>query len=323
MKEKFLFIPSLSLALIFFSLLMTNYQLLITSNSVPSIPIPKIISHLSPPPAMITLIAVGDIMLGRSVNAKMRALNNFNYPFLKTADFLRAADITFINLESPFYDDCPTTNTGMIFCADPKSIDGLVFAGVDIVNLANNHIRNYGKEGVEQTINLLDKNNISFTGISYLNDIYYYSDGGFIQRKVRNTEFGFLGFDLTSGYQEEKVVQAVRESSPDVDILIVSFHWGTEYAQEPSTRQIELAHRVIGAGADLILGHHPHVIQKTEDYHEGKIVYSLGNFVFDQPWSEATKKGLVGIFTFQGKKLVNSEFKEVSIKDYSQPEFLD
>lgn len=261
----------------------------------------------------ITLIAVGDVMLGRSVNAKMRQLNDFTYPFLKTADFLKAADLTFINLESPFYDDCPTTNTGMIFCADPKAIEGIVFAGIDVANLANNHIRNYGQDGVALTQNLLREKGITF--ISH--------EESFLTKDAKGTKFGFLGFDLTPGYQEERIIEAVKENNPKADVLIISFHWGTEYAQEPSSWQIELAHQVIDAGADLIIGHHPHVIQRIEDYHQGKIVYSLGNFVFDQPWSEATKKGLVGIFTFQGKKLINSEFKEVYIQNYSQPEFID
>jgi len=261
----------------------------------------------------ITLLAAGDVMLGRSVNAKMRSLNDFKYPFLKTADFLSSADLTFINLESPFYDNCPTTNTGMIFCADLRAIEGLILAGIDIANLANNHIRNYGQEGVNLTQGLLQENNISFLN----------HQENFLIKEVKGTEFGFLGFDLISGYQEEKIIEAVKEKKLQVDILIISFHWGAEYAQEPSPRQIELAHKVVEAGADLIIGHHPHVIQKIEDYHQGKIVYSLGNFVFDQPWSEATKKGLIGIFTFQGKKLVNLKFKEIYIQDYSQPEFID
>lgn len=252
-------------------------------------------------------------MLGRSVNAKMRTLNNFKYPFLKTANFLRSADITLINLESPFYDNCPTTNTGMIFCADPRAVEGLVFAGVDIANLANNHIRNYGQEGVSLTQNLLYMNKIGFIG----------PEANFLIKDVKSTRFGFLGFDLTSGYQEGEIIKTVQENSLGVNFLIISLHWGGEYAKQPSLKQVKLAHQIINAGADLILGHHPHVIQRIEDYHGRKIVYSLGNFIFDQPWSEATKRGLVGIFTFENKELIKTEFKEVYIQDYSQPEFLD
>ena len=259
----------------------------------------------------IILIAVGDVMLGRSVNAKMRSLNDFTYPFQKTAAFLKTADLTLINLESPFYQLCPITNEGMKFCADPKAVEGLVFAGIDIANLANNHLNNYGSEGVSLTKKLLEENTINSL------------DGELVIKTIKNTKLGFLGFDLTAGYQEEKILEAIKEAKPKVDLLIVSFHWGMEYAQEPTSRQIKLAHQVIEAGANLILGHHPHVIQKVEDYQGGQIVYSLGNFIFDQPWSEATKKGLVGVFTFENKKLVKSEFKEVYIQDFCQPEFID
>lgn len=315
MKEKFIIILLASLVLI---ILIPFCHSLVTGHrspklaSSPSQLFGQLLEKLEPDKPII-LIAVGDVMLGRSVNAKMRSLNDFKYPFLKTADSLSAADLTFINLESPFFNDCPTTNTGMIFCADPKAIESLVFAGVDIANLANNHIHNYGQEGLSLTENLLQENSITPLGL----------EGNLVIKEIKRTRFGFLGFDLTSSYQEEEIIELVKRSKPQVDILIVSFHWGIEYAQEPSPRQIELAHKVVDAGADLILGHHPHVILKIEDYHQGKIVYSLGNFVFDQPWSEATKKGLVGIFTFQDKKLIKSEFRKVYIKDYSQPEFID
>lgn len=306
MKAKF--VNALGLVFIFLALISIYY-----------LPQPKnsqankafLISSLEGEP--IIFMAVGDVMLGRSVNAKMRKLNNFTYPFLKTASFLKLADLTFINLESPFYDPCPTTNEGMKLCADPRAIEGLILAGVDVVNLANNHSRNYGQAGVEITQNLLQENKIAF--ISH--------EDNFLIRAVKGIRFGFLGFDLTSGYQEEEIIEAVKEKRPQVDLLIISFHWGTEYAPEPTTKQVALAHRMIDAGADLILGHHPHVIQKVEDYHGRKIVYSLGNFIFDQPWSEATKKGLVGIFTFQEKRLVKSEFKEASIQDFCQPEFVE
>lgn len=261
----------------------------------------------------IVIIATGDVMLGRSVNAKMRSLIDFAHPFLETASLLESADLTFINLESPFYDHCPTTNEGMIFCADPKAIKGLIDSGVDVANLANNHILNYGSKGLSFTQNLLRQNNID-----YLNP-----SGNLVIKKVKSTRFGFLGFDLTSGYQEEEIIGRVKEAKLKVDVLIVSFHWGIEYAEKPSLKQTNLAHQVVDAGGNLILGHHSHVIQPVENYREAKIVYSFGNFIFDQNWSEETRKGLVGIFTFQSKKLVKTEFREVYINDSYQPSFAD
>ena len=260
----------------------------------------------------VVMVATGDVMLGRSVNAKMRALDNWQHPFLKTAHLLKSADLTFINLESPFADNCPTTNEGMIFCADPRAIEGLLLAGIDIVSLANNHARNYGQAGLDKTTSLLKENGLHPVG-----------EGESLLLEVEGIKFGFLAFNLTGWYAQEEILTLVEKMDPQVDVLVVSFHWGVEYASRPSDRQVALAHRVVESGADLILGHHPHVIQPVEEYLGATIVYSLGNFVFDQPWSEATKKGLVGIFTFENKKLVQSEFKEIYIEGYSQPRFVN
>jgi len=312
MKQKFIILLALSFILI---ILLPSFWFPQTKISLleKALPISLFGQLLKEKEEPIVLIAVGDAMLGRSVNAKMRSLNDFTYPFLKTAQFLSSADLTFINLEAPFYNSCPTTNEGMKFCTDPRAIDGLVFAGIDVANLANNHIRNYGVEGVALTQSLLRENNIDFLSF----------EENFLVKLIRGTKFGFLGFNLTSGYQEEEIIRQIREEKAKVDILVVSFHWGLEYAQEPSSGQVRLAHQAVEAGANLILGHHSHVIQRTEDFQEAKIIYSLGNFVFDQPWSEQTKKGLVGIFSFQDKKLIKSEFKEVYIQNLCQPKFID
>lgn len=259
----------------------------------------------------ITLIATGDVMLGRAVNSQIHQRKDFTYPFQKTADFLKGADLTIVNLEAPFVENCPITNMGMVFCADTRSIEGLKLAGVDIVSLANNHTLNYGQKGLTQTINLLKENKIQPIGNSM----------SYITRK-KGTTLGFLGFDLIDPYDQVKILQSIKELKTQVDIVIVSLHWGVEYAQKPTKSQIDLAHLIIDAGADLIIGTHPHVIQPTEEYKGKLIVYSLGNFIFDQPWSEETKKGLVGKFTFQNKKLINSEFKKVYISNSFQPTFL-
>lgn len=312
MKQKFIILLVLSFILIvlFPNFWFPQLRISLLEKALPISPPGQLLEKKD---ESITLIAVGDIMLGRSVNAKMRSLNDFAYPFLKTALFLSSVDLTFINLEAPLSDNCPTTNEGMIFCADPRAIEGLVLAGIDVVNLANNHIKNYGLEGIILTQNLLRENRIDFIG----------PEENFLIKEINKTKFGFLGFDLTSGYQEEKIINQVKEKKARVDTLIVSFHWGLEYAKEPSPSQVKLARQVVEAGADLIIGHHSHVIQRIEDYQGRPIVYSLGNFIFDQPWSEETKKGLVGIFTFQNEKLIKTEFKEVYIQDLCQPGFID
>lgn len=257
----------------------------------------------------VVLIAAGDVMLGRSVNTKMRFLNDWTYPFSQTASFLRQADLTFINLESPFSENCPSTDTGMIFCSDPKAMAGLAFAGIDIVNLANNHIQNYSQKGIDLTQGLLTQQGITPFG----------PKDNLATRTIEGTRFGFLGFSLTGNFDQEKIIQRIAQESEKVDVLVVSLHWGGEYRQKSSPWQVNLAHRMVEKGADLILGHHSHVIGEIETYQNVPIVYSLGNFIFDQPWSEETKKGLVGVFTFEGKKLIKTEFKEVYIQNLCQP----
>lgn len=165
---------------------------------------------------------------------------------------------------------------------------------------------------LNQTIEILQNNNI-----------YPLLQGKEQVIEIKKTKFGFLGFDLTGKCDLSQILAEIKTTKNQVDILIVSFHWGEEYAKKPSVGQIELARLAIEGGANLILGHHPHVIQPTEEYKGKPIIYSLGNFVFDQPWSEETKKGLVGKFTFQDKKLIKSEFLEIYIKDFCQTEFVN
>jgi poly-gamma-glutamate capsule biosynthesis protein CapA/YwtB (metallophosphatase superfamily) len=259
----------------------------------------------------ITLVAVGDIMLGRVVNSQMRQKNDFLFPFVKTADYLKTADITFGNLESPFSENCPTITTGMTFCADYKAIEGLKYAGFDVLNLANNHVLNYGKEGLNQTLALLNQNKI----------VPVYQDPQVIT--IKNSRIGFLGFNLLLDNNEDKILKGVQDLKTKADIVIVSLHWGNEYQTQPPQSQINLAHKIIDSGADLIIGHHPHVIQPTETYKGKLILYSLGNFVFDQPWSEPTKKGLVAKITFENNKITKTEYKQIYIKNLIQPEFTE
>ena len=115
-------------------------------------------------------------------------------------------------------------------------------------------------------------------------------------------------------------VQNIRNTA---DIVIVSMHSGTEYSFEPNSRQIEFAHGAIDAGADLVYGHHPHVLQPVEEYNGKIIMYSLGNFVFDQMWSEETKESIIANVTFSKEGVEKIEFTPLKIYDYSQPRTVD
>jgi len=266
-----------------------------------------------------TLIATGDVIPARSVNYQTVSRNNFKWPFEKTAEIIKNADITFINLESPLVGDCPLTNEGMIFCGDSRHLEGLVYGGVDVVSLANNHAGDYGGEGIEETTNLLDSVGILATGKS-----------GPVFKDIRDLRFAFLGYndidqkkEGISWVDKDKISKEVREARNKSDIVVATFHWGTEYVSQPTERQRELAHLAIDAGADLVIGNHPHWIQPVEIYKGKVIVYAHGNFIFDQMWSPETKEGIVGRYTFYDKNLVDVEFLPIEIKDFGQPYFLE
>ena len=265
-------------------------------------------------------------MLGRNVNKKMHEYNDFLYPFKKVADFTSKANITFANLESPFFDKCPVVGSGTFtFCGDYRSIEGLKLAGFDVLSLANNHILNYGDSGLKQTADLLAQNNISFTNFDpsskYYDNIYYYSEPAV--REIDGQRFGFLAFNLTFGLKPQIVIEKTKEQIDKVDVLIVSLHWGEEYKPKPAKWQVDLAHQLIDSGVKVILGHHSHVIGEYERYNDGLIFYSLGNFVFDQMWSQETREGLVVKINFEGKEIKDYQTYPVLISDYSQPDFIE
>jgi poly-gamma-glutamate synthesis protein (capsule biosynthesis protein) len=263
-----------------------------------------------------TLIATGDVIPARSVNYKTILYKDFTWVWKNIAPLLKTGDITVINLESPLLSDCPMTNDGFTFCGDKRHIEGLVYAGVDVATLANNHIGNYGKRGIDETVKLLRSNYIDVAGIDEEPPI----------RGVNNIRVGFFAYNDIGAKEEgvswadtgvmEKEIQQLRNK---VDVVVVSMSWGVEYTATPSARQKELAHVIIDSGADLVLGNHPHWTQPVEIYQGKYIVYAHGNTIFDQMWSEETKIGVIGKYTFSGLRLINIEFIPTYIQDYGQP----
>ena len=267
----------------------------------------------------ITIIATGDIIPARTVNYKTVATNNFSWPYEKVADFTNNADLTFANLEAPQIKDCPVTTEGMVFCGDKRNINGLVYAGVDLVSLANNHAGNHGEQGVTDTINNLKDAGIGVTGIS----------GPFV-KEIKGVRFAFLGYNDISKDQpgvsdviEDRMREEIRDAKNLSDVVIVTFHWGVEYRSLPDERQVYLGHLAIDSGADLVIGNHPHWIQPVEIYKGKLITYAHGNFVFDQMWSQKTTEGVLGKYVFYGKDLIDVEYFPLKIFDFGQARFMD
>lgn len=248
-------------------------------------------------------------MLGRSVHTQTLKSGDPMYPFRFVRDVLASADIALINLENPLVDSCPVTTTSMTFCAPINAVQALVFAGVDVANLANNHTSNYGASGYESTKAALHTRGILPSDATTL---------AVIERN--GITFGFLGFDIITSWPDEpQLFKRVRETDQQVDVLVVSVHRGAEYVREPSEKERILLRSVVDAGADLIIGHHPHVVQPVEEYRGALIAYSLGNFVFDQMWSQDTREGVVGRFTFTNNVLSSFEFIPISMEEVGQP----
>ena len=281
----------------------------------------------------VKMIAVGDIMLSRMVEQKIIGYNDYKYPFLKTAEITNKADIVFGNLETTIIEGRIIKSNEMIFRTDPKSIEGLKLAGFNILNIANNHIMNFGRSGLESTIKNLDENNISHIGAGIGKEEIYKP----VIKDIKGTKFAFLGFTYNSDQRRspdgriygvanmeiEKMKENVGKAKLKNDIVIVSMHAGTEYKISSSLFQENFARGAIDAGADLVIGGHPHVVQNVEKYKEGYIFYSLGNFVFDQMWSNETRLGAIAEIVFKDKKIDSIKFIPVKSYDYSQPAILE
>ncbi|MDP3888654.1 MAG: CapA family protein [bacterium] len=260
----------------------------------------------------ITMLATGDVMPGRTVNIESLKRQNFTWPYEKTAKSLKEADFTLINLETPLIKNCPPTAVGMVFCADERNIEGLIFAGVDLVNLANNHTYNFGQKGLQKTIDFLNNAGIQPVGVS-----------GPSYKEIKGVKFSFLGYNAMEKIDEEKLKNEIQEAGKNSGVVIVSFHWGAEYTNQPNNYQKYLAHLAIDSGADLIIGNHPHWVQPIEIYKDKLITYSHGNFIFDQPWSQKTKEGVIGKYTFYGNDLIDTEFLPIQINNLAQPNLIE
>lgn len=277
------------------------------------------------------LVAGGDVMLSRHVGTKIRESGDNALSFRKIGNIFKEADIAFVNLESPFYDQGDYVTEGMVFKSEPETIEGLEYSGIDIVSLANNHARNKGEAGLLYTFDYLTGNDMEFVGAgSNFEEAH--------QEKIlenNGIKFAFLaytysdGVDFTSSVTQEdpdvafmeigQMNKDVERSSKNADVVVVSMHAGIEYKSYSNKQQQEFAKSAIDSGADLVLGHHPHVVQNTEKYNDGFIIYSMGNLVFDQMWSQETREGLIAKCEFENENLKKIEFIPVIIENYNQP----
>jgi capsule synthesis protein PGA_cap len=310
-----------------------------------------------------TLVAGGDILLDRGVARTVKILGKgVDFPFdggtasitsryccssfgwnlprtVRTDNagavrrLLRGADLAIANFENPAPDNFAYHTKGTVFSADPRLIDGLRNAGIDYVSLANNHIRDAGAQGILDTISNLDKRGIDHSGAG--RNLTAARRPAILQ--AGGVRIAILGYDtIAKGYAAtatragsaqlsaavvKQDVAAARRAGADV--VIVFPHWGTEYDPTPFAGQQRLARACIDAGADLVIGNHAHWAGAIETYKGKPIWYALGNFVFDQTWSEPTMEGITLELTFSGADLVQVRMRPHVILDKAQPNFMD
>lgn len=283
----------------------------------------------------VCLIAVGDIMLSRGVAGEIKKNGGDPlHPFLKIKEYLRSGDIVFGNLENPVTPGREIMMPEMALRADPGSETALREAGFTILSLANNHLADFGPQGLLDTLGYLDNAGIGHTGAGETEDEAFAAE--FIDMKglrlaflafsdpaiIRDAYLAGAGHPGVAFLDREKMTAAVQGAREKADFVVVSIHAGTEYEPEPDQAQTRFARLAVDAGADLVLGHHPHVVQKVEKYKGKYIFYSLGNFVFDQKWSRATRIGLTAKIFITARGVEKFELLPVFINDQDQPQVL-
>lgn len=238
----------------------------------------------------VTLIAVGDVCLANGVGQKM-ATKGRGYPFEKMKPILRGADIAFCNLECCIAISGKKVPKTYNFRAHPRGALALREAGFDIACLANNHSLDYDKVALAETIRRLREQGIKYVGAG-ITLAEAHSPRIITVRGLRVGFLAYLGLfppvvplhanePGVAMAELDSIKRDVKGARPKVDVLIVSMHAGEEYHFTHSARQRDIAHTAIDAGADMVIGHHPHVVQDSEVYKGKHIFYSLGNFVFD------------------------------------------
>jgi gamma-polyglutamate biosynthesis protein CapA len=272
----------------------------------------------------VTITFVGDVMFDRGVRRSIEKnfANNYGALFTHTS-YIKQSDIAFANLEGPVAPETVGRNVGSVFSfrMNPKGLVAMKAAGFDVVSFANNHVGDYSRDAFVETLHSLNTQNIKYAGagmnktealtpsIFSVNGIKIAflaaTDVGPVWMRAGNTP-GVVILD------DPEFLNAVKIANTQVDILIVSVHWGIEYSPA-NKRQEKWAHTLVDNGADIIVGHHPHVMQRIEVYKEKPIFYSLGNFIFDQYFSKDTLQGMVATVS------IDSQSKAISYEAFISP----
>lgn len=255
-------------------------------------------NNVTPEPTPeVRMLAVGDIMLDRAVASHMTKYDNdsiLEQLAVSTPDtnstqtFFEGYDLITGNLEGAVADYRRETTKSIAFNFTDESVNWLMDYGFNLVTLANNHSYDMGRAGFEETKKTLDE-----IGLDYYGEQYSVDEDALLFREINGINLAFIGVNDTNSYIDRDDLEPLLDrAEKEADYTIVNIHWGQEYKLLSNTHQKNLAYYMIDQGADLIIGHHPHVVQEIEIYNNRPIYYSLGNFIFDQYFSDDTQQGI-------------------------------
>lgn len=306
---------------------------------------------------LIRVGVVGDIVPGRNVRLKMEQYGDFTHPFRKVAAELSSYDVTFANLEGNLSSNIapPADPHTFSFIASPAMIDGMKLAGIDAVSLANNHSKwnseGWGASAFIDTMDSLTAAGMPFFGggfdlaqasAPWVAEINNHTiaiigiDGVTANEAARENgatvygaafgEANYAGADNgvpgTNPYMIDQVLADIEDAASRYDIVIPYFHFGVEYVGVVPAWAVAGARAAIDAGATAVVTNHPHVIQGMEVYRSKPIVYSVGNFIFDQMFSVETRQGLILELDFRDNRVVGLRCRGVEIEDFNQPRLM-
>lgn len=238
----------------------------------------------------VSFMAVGDISFGWGVK-DIGEKHGYNYLFENVSKILRKGDLVLANLEGPITKRGRQVKKNIRFRYDPAVLTAIRRSGINVCCVANNHTLDYGRIGLLDTLSYLKQYGLKSVGAgrneSLAHEPLIVKRGGLRIAYLAYTDYPYVGVTYdpnratAARATDHLVARDIRKVKDQVDLVIVSFHWGKENDSKPNTRQQALARLAIDSGADLIIGHHPHVLQPFEYYREKLIIYSLGNFIFD------------------------------------------
>ncbi len=271
---------------------------------------PSVAPSTSPAAEEIRILFLGDLMFDRTIRQAAQKNSN-NFIFAKITELLMANDLVVANLEGSITDDPsislgtePGSSKNYFFTFDPSLANTLFDNNIRLVNLGNNHILNFAQTGLDATKKYLNGAGVSYFGTP--------GGEGSVVKNIKGVKIAFVNYNQFSGSaaaEQSATLEEIKKVKTQAKALVVYAHWGTEYDSAPNEAVKNLAREFISAGADLVIGSHPHVIQSSEEYQGKKIYYSLGNFVFDQYFSEAVRQGLGVVVK------VNSQNKQIDFEE--------